>query len=93
MEALEDTNKPIDPEKLLELRVFLSAKKGILGQEAFDEERVVFIQNMRAKYGSATLNATALYHILIESTPQNEADLKTLDLPGGEIERFIKGEL
>ncbi len=93
MESHEHINKPIDAEKLLELRAFLSAKKAILGEEQYQHDKVEFIRNMRATYDAPTLNASALYHIIIESTPKSEADITTLDLPNNDIEKFIRGEL
>ncbi|HEY1037238.1 MAG TPA: hypothetical protein VGE62_01495 [Candidatus Paceibacterota bacterium] len=56
------------------------------------EKVTAFVNRLRDRVGDAELERYRAYHALVGSTPM--ADVSDLmDLPGGEIEKFIRHEL
>lgn len=51
---------------------------------------VAFARKLKKQFASEVVNDSQLYHMLIGSTTH---DSKTLDVPGGLVERFIREEL
>lgn len=85
-----DIEKEAQKEKLVELkRIFDNVFTKPNKLEIYSTFKP-FVEEMRAKYPSERLDNIVLYNLLASSTlPQGETEGR-FDLPGGEIEEFIK---
>ncbi len=78
-------------EKYPELEALYAEVKSGMKPVAFYECRLPFLDTMKAKYKLEDYTHSKLWHLLIGS--QADSIVTKLDLPGGEIENFIRYEM
>jgi hypothetical protein len=94
MESPEQNNQGPEELKLAELKDIFSRRRKEGGLDFYNKVGA-FVAELLKEFTPSQLQATKLFHLVSDSGPsENPSAIKftELDLPGGQIERFIREE-